>query len=105
MSTLERPDMTDETHDRHESPIDGAPVWVRALQAAVVGVAAGLALHMLLSMVALQGKELWSQPAAPKACKKSTPAKDPGTPSGRETPPVGSVGALVPVVLHPGKPS
>ena len=39
------PNMTDETHDRDESPIDGAPVWVRALQAAVVGVAAGLVPH------------------------------------------------------------
>ena len=97
--------MTDETHDRHESPIDGAPVWVRALQAAVVGVAAGLALHMLLSMAAVQGKELWSRPTAPTACKKSTPAKDAGTPSGRQTPAVGSVGALVPVVLHAGKTS
>ena len=84
--------MTDETHDRHESPIDGAPVWVRALQAAVVGVAAGLALHLLLSMVALQGKELGSRPAAPTACKKNSPAKDTGTPSGRQTPSVGSVG-------------
>jgi hypothetical protein len=97
--------MTDETHDRHESPVDGAPVWVRALQAAVVGVAAGLALHMLLSMVVLQGKELWSRPATPTACKKSNPAKDAGTPSGRQTPPVGSVGALVPVVLHADKTS
>ena len=97
--------MTDETHDRHESPIDGAPVWVRALEAAVVGVAAGLALHMLISMVTVQGKELWSRPAAPTACKKNNPAKDAGTPSGRQTPSVGSVGALVPVVLHSDKTS
>src|SRR5688572_32678699 len=47
-------------------------------QAAVVGVAAGLALHLLLSMVALQGKELGPRPAAPTACKKNNPAKDTG---------------------------
>src|SRR5688572_16933710 len=92
------PNMTDETHDRHQSPIDGAPVWVRALQAAVVGVAAGLVLHLLLSMVVLQGKELWSRPAAPAACKKSNPARDAGQPSGRQAPSVGTVGALVTVV-------
>jgi hypothetical protein len=98
------PNMTDETHDRHESPIDGAPVWVRALQAAVVGLAAGLVLHMLLSLVVVQGKELWSRPAAPAACKKSNPAKETGTPSGRQTPSVGTVGLLFPVVL-PGRTS
>jgi hypothetical protein len=75
------PNMTDETHDRHESPTDGAPVWVRALQAAVVGIAAGLVLHMLLSLVVVQGKELWSRPAAPAACKKNNPAKETGTPA------------------------
>ena len=96
--------MTDETHHRHESPIDGAPVWVRALQAAVVGVAAGLVLHMLLSLVVLQGKELWSRPEAPAACKKNNPARDAGTPSGRQTPSVGTVGGLLTIVL-PGKTS
>ena len=96
--------MTDETHDRHESPIEGAPVWVRALQAAVVGIAAGLVLHMLLSLVVVQGKELWSRPAAPAACKKNNPAKETGTPSGRQTPSAGTVGVLFPVVL-PGRTS
>jgi hypothetical protein len=95
--------MTDETHDRHDSPIDGAPVWVRALQAAVVGIAAGLALHLLLSLVVVQGKELWSRPA-PAACKKTNPAKDTGTPSGRQAPSVGTVGILLPVIL-PGRAS
>ena len=94
--------MTDEPHDRHESPIEGAPVWVRALQAAVVGIAAGLVLHMLLSLVVVQGRELWSRPAAPAACKKNNPAKETGTPSGRQTPSSGTVGALFPVVL-PGR--
>lgn len=96
--------MTDETHNRHESPIDGAPVWVRALQAAVVGVAAGLVLHMLLSLVVVQGKELWSRPEAPAACKKNNPARDAGTPTGRQTPSVGTVGGLLTIVL-PGKTS
>ena len=55
---------------------------------------------MLLSLVVVQGKELWSQPVAPAACKKTNPAKDAGTPSGRQTPSVGTVGALFPIVLH-----
>ena len=93
--------MTDDTDDGHESPIDGAPVWVRALQAAVVGVAAGLVLHMLLSLVVVQGKELWSKPAAPAAFKKT---RDAGTPSGRQAAPVGTVGAVI-TVAFPGKAS
>jgi hypothetical protein len=96
--------MTDETHDRHASPIDGAPVWVRALQAAVIGIAAGLVLHMLLSLVVVQGKELWSRPPAPTACKKNNPAKETGTPSGRQTPSAGTVGVLFPAVI-PGRTS
>ena len=80
--------MTEEPQRKHDSPIEGAPVWVRALQAAIVGVAAGLALHLLLSLVVLQGKELWSRPAAPATCKKSAPARETGTPANRSTPSV-----------------
>ena len=83
--------MTEEPQRKLNSPIDGAPVWVRALQAAVVGIAAGLALHLLLSLVVLQGKELWSRPAAPATCKKSAPARDTGTPANRPTPSVSVV--------------
>jgi hypothetical protein len=61
--------------------------------------AAGLVLHLLLSLVVVQGKELWSKPAAPAACKKS---RDAGTPSGRQTAPVGTVGAVITVTL-PGR--
>ena len=51
---------------------------------------------MLLSLVVVQGKELWSKPAAPAACKKS---RDAGTPSGRQAAPVGTVGAVITVAL------
>ena len=67
---------------------DGAPVWVRALQAGIVGIAAGLVLHLLLSLVVLHGKELWSRPPAPATCKKSAPARESGTPANRPTPSV-----------------
>jgi hypothetical protein len=59
------------------SPIDGAPTWIRALQAAVIGVVAGLALNALLSMVTVSGESLADQQPKPqqKQCKKSSPAK------------------------------
>jgi len=85
--------MTEQPQRKLDSPIDGAPVWVRALQAAIVGVAAGLALHLLLSLVVLHGKELWSRPAAPATCKKSAPARETGAPANRATPAVSTEGA------------
>ncbi len=84
--------MTRESPQKFESPIDGAPVWVRALQAAVVGVAAGLALHLLLSLVVLQGKDL-ARPTPPATCKKSHPARETGGPGQRGTPSVSTVPA------------
>jgi hypothetical protein len=85
--------MTEQSHPPHESPIDGAPVWVRALQAGAVGVAAGLALHLLLSMVVVQGRELRARPNAPAACKKSNPARETGGAGQRATPSVSVVPA------------
>ena len=83
--------MTENPHRKHESPIEGAPVWVRALQAAIVGIAAGLVLHLLLSLVVLHGHELWSRPPAPATCKKSAPARESGAPANRPTPSVSVV--------------
>jgi hypothetical protein len=58
--------------DRYDAPIEGAPTWVRVVQAMLIGLVAGLALHVLLSMVVLQGSE---RVTAPKECRKNTPAK------------------------------
>jgi hypothetical protein len=58
-------------HDRYDSPIDGAPTWVRVIQAIIIGLVAGLALHALLSLVVLQGREM----TAPRECRKNTPAR------------------------------
>ena len=65
----------------NDSPLDGAPTWLRVLQAALIGLFAGLALHLLFSMVVLQGKGLGHERAAPSQCKKSSPARDAGTPA------------------------
>jgi len=87
--------MTEEPQRKLDSSIDSAPVWVRALQAAIVGIAAGLALHLLLSLVVLQGKELWSRPAAaPTACKKSSPPRETVAPATRGTPSVSAAVAV-----------
>lgn len=65
--------MQDE-HDYRIAPIDGAPTWVRILQAVVIGIVAGLALQALMSMVVLQKSE---RVVAPTECRKSNPAKAP----------------------------
>jgi hypothetical protein len=89
--------MTRESPPKFDAPIDGAPIWVRALQAGAVGLAAGLVLHLLLSLVVVQGKDLWSQPTPPAACKKSNPARETGAPGQRGTPSV----SIVPAVAIP----
>jgi hypothetical protein len=69
---------------------DGTPVWVRALQAAVIGVFAGLALNAIMSLVPLQGEGLAPKHTAPKECKKQGPSKDAATPRS-DAPTVGAV--------------
>jgi len=59
--------------------VTGAPVWVRVLQALVIGIVAGLALNALLSMVVLQGEAL--DGSKPKQCRKTAPAHDASTPA------------------------
>ena len=49
--------MEHRTDDHNDSWLDGAPTWVRVVQAVLIGLVAGLALHALLSMVVLQGSE------------------------------------------------
>ena len=46
-----------QTDDHNDSWLDGAPTWVRVVQAVLIGLVAGLALHALLSLVVLQGSE------------------------------------------------
>lgn len=57
-----------------ETPLDGAPTWLRVLQAAAIGLVAGLALNALFSIVSVHGQSLPQQ--TPKECKKRAPAKD-----------------------------
>ena len=49
--------MEHQTDDHNDSWLDGAPTWVRVVQAVLIGLVAGLALHALLSLVVLQGSE------------------------------------------------
>jgi hypothetical protein len=63
--------MEHRTDDHYDSWLDGTPTWVRVIQAVLIGLVAGLALHVLLSMVVLQGSET----TAPKECRKNMPAK------------------------------
>lgn len=74
-------------------PIDGAPTWIRALQAGVIGVVAGLALNALVSMVVVRGESLADQQPKPqhKQCKKSSPAKKDTAAPQRNTPTLSSV--------------
>jgi hypothetical protein len=58
--------------DRYDSWLEGAPTWVRVVQAVLIGLVAGLALHTLLSLVVLQGSE---GAVVPKECRKNLPAK------------------------------
>jgi hypothetical protein len=76
--------MSDTHQPQPDNTIFGAPMWVRILQALVIGIVAGLALNALLSMVVLQGEGM--DGSQPKQCKKAAPAKDASTP-----PPGGSV--------------
>ena len=65
--------MDHQTDDRYDSWLDGPPTWVRVVQAVLIGLVAGLALHALLSLVVLQGSE---GAAVPKECRKNLPAKE-----------------------------
>lgn len=58
------------------APLDGAPTWVRALQAGVVGLIAGLALYVIVSLVVLQARDATPAHGGPKECRKSSPARD-----------------------------
>ena len=73
-------------------PIDGAPGG-SSVQAGAVGAAAGLALHLLLSLVVLQGQEVRPRPQKPATCKKSNPARETGGAGQRATPSVSVVPA------------
>ena len=60
----------------HEQlPLEGMPTWVRALQAAVIGVIAGLALNAIVSMV-VHGANAGGVDVERKSCRKAAPAKE-----------------------------
>jgi hypothetical protein len=67
--------MHDPPDNSFDTPIDGAPTWVRIVQAVLIGVVAGLAFQVLFSMV-LSGNEL--RPIkTPTECRKNSPSKAP----------------------------
>jgi hypothetical protein len=65
--------------------LEGAPIWITALQAGAIGLVTGLALNALLSMVVLRGEGMTPRQAAPKQCKKQAPAKDAVAPTAKPT--------------------
>lgn len=70
----------------HSTPEEPGPDWLTAVQAAGIGMLAGLALNALLSMTPLSGQG--QEPAVappPAACKKKDPAKDTSRPSVEST--------------------
>jgi len=67
--------------------------WRTALQAALIGLVAGLALHAILSIVVVQAGESVPAHSGPKECKKSSPARDAATPRG-DRPSVGGFGPI-----------
>lgn len=90
--------MTDEWQSNVPgAPLDGAPTWLRALQAALVGVIAGLTLYAIVSFVVLQARDATPAHSGPKECKKSSPARDVGAPS-VQGPAVSSLRLLTPAL-------
>ena len=73
--------MTDDVRGyRDEAPMEGAPTWVRALQAALIGLVAGLALHALFSFVVLHGETPSPKHPGPSQCKKANPVRETAVP-------------------------
>ena len=70
--------MTDGLRD--QPPIAGAPTWLRLLQAAIIGLVAGLALHVLFSMVVLSGETPGPKRPGSSQCKKAVPAREVANP-------------------------
>ena len=73
--------MTSEHRPDEPAPIEGAPTWIRVVEAALIGVVAGLALNALLSMVVVHGESTRKPAAAPTECRRSQPARDAAAPS------------------------
>jgi hypothetical protein len=63
-----------------DTAVDGAPTWFRALQAGLVGMAAGLVLYVIMSFAAVQASDSNPAHAAPKECRKAAPAHEVGAP-------------------------
>ena len=93
--------MHDDEKITESTPIVGAPTWVRVLQAALIGIVAGLALHAILSVVVLQGDGGGRSRSAPSQCKKGAPSRDAGAPAS-SAPRVSGVGSYIPRALDGG---
>jgi hypothetical protein len=70
--------MTEDT--RRQSPLAGAPTWVRVLQAAIIGLVAGLALNAIFSMVVLSGETAGDKRPGVSQCKKANPDREVANP-------------------------
>jgi len=57
-------------------PFEPAPTWLRALQAAAIGVIAGLALYAIMSVVVVHAGNANPVQPAPKTCTKASPARE-----------------------------
>jgi len=68
------------------TPADGTPTWLRALQAGLVGLVAGLVLHALAAALSLQAGSADPAHAGPKECKRSSPAPDVSAPPAADVP-------------------
>ena len=73
--------MTENRGFDRRSPLDGAPTWLRAIQAGLIGLGAGLVLHALFSFVVLHGEDQRAKPPGPTQCKKANPAREAATPA------------------------
>ena len=82
-------------------PIAGAPTWLRVLQAALIGIVAGLALHALFSIVVVQGSEAGQGRQAPSQCRKNPSPRDAAAPK-PGAPRISGVGAYMPLALDGG---
>lgn len=68
--------MTEEQHSSFSPSADTAPTWLRALQAGLLGLVAGLVLHAIVAVGGAQARTGEPAHAGPKECKKSSPARD-----------------------------
>ena len=77
--------MTDELQDRTGGAFT-RPTWVAVIQAASIGLIAGLVLNALVAFAGVPASGATAPPEAPRECKKSSPAKEPVSPKVDQAP-------------------